>query len=483
VTRLPSAEAQALAECLPLVRAERRWHLIDVLAVKSGLAIASWAFLSGGVTAELLGLWDGLAVMLLGNAIGVVLLTYAYMLPSVKWGTEFYAHMKSVFGARGVMVLVVGPLLLGAAGWGTILATMIGRAAVQMAELVGGGAVPGGPAAFSAAVALAALLCSWLVLRRGSSGVRLLNLAAAPMLIALCLFLLWAVFRGHSLAEVAALPPVHPRGDRATNIMLALELNVCVGLSWGNLAGNLGRYAVTARAAVWGSFIAYVPVNVLAAMVGLVAGLTLGSADPAAWMVPMFAPVLAALLLVVLSLANFSSLVGMMQGNTQSLIQHLGLLRLGWGRFVALLCVIFGVLVLVAGDEMQARFFTFAAFLQAVVAPLVGVVLADCWLLRRQRVDVAAMYVAPGTGPYGYWWGFNPAALIALIAGGVTYLSLFDPIALTGTPLFVVTGATLPAVVVAMAVHWGLTRAFVIPAGRGGYDAHTATVGSGQPSR
>ena len=470
MTTTQSAEAQALAECLPLVRAERRWGFFDVFAVKSGLAVASWAFLGGGVTAELVGLWDGLAVMLFGNAIGVVLLIFVYMLPSMKWGTEFYAHMKSIFGGRGVAVLVAGPLLLGAMGWGTILSMMIGRAGVQLVGLASGGASPDG-AVLATGIALAALLMSWLVLRRGSGGVRVLNLVAAPLLIGLCLFLLWAVFRGHSLGDIAALPPVRPRGSRATNLMLALELNICVGLSWANLAANLGRYAVTARAAVWGSFLAYVPVNVLASMVGLVAGLSLGSADPAGWMVPMFSPALAAVLLIVLSLANFSSLVGMTQGNAQSLIQHMGprLLRLGWGRFLALVCVTFGLLVALAGDAVQARFFTLAGFLQAVGAPLVGIVLADGWLLRRQQVDVAALYAPAGEGPYGYWWGFNPASLVALIAGGATYLALFDPVNLTVAPLFIVTGATLPAVAVALVVHLTLTRAFVMPAGRGGH--------------
>ena len=86
--------------------------------------------------------------------------------------------------------------------------------------------------------------------------------------------------------------------------MLAVELNVACGISWGALAANLGRYATTQRAAVWGSLIAYVPVNVLAATVGLTSALALGSADPVTWMVPMVGPVAGVFLLVLLGVAE-----------------------------------------------------------------------------------------------------------------------------------------------------------------------------------
>jgi NCS1 family nucleobase:cation symporter-1 len=44
-----------------------------------------------------------------------------------------------------------------------------------------------------------------------------------------------------------------------------------------------------------------------------------------------------------------------------------------------------------------------------------GVLIADYWALRRGRLDLAGLYRRDG--PYWYTGGFNPVALIALVAG------------------------------------------------------------------
>jgi NCS1 family nucleobase:cation symporter-1 len=43
------------------------------------------------------------------------------------------------------------------------------------------------------------------------------------------------------------------------------------------------------------------------------------------------------------------------------------------------------------------------------------VLIADYWVLRRARLDLAGLYRK--NGPYWYAGGFNPIALIALVAG------------------------------------------------------------------
>src|SRR5262249_2794348 len=44
-----------------------------------------------------------------------------------------------------------------------------------------------------------------------------------------------------------------------------------------------------------------------------------------------------------------------------------------------------------------------------------GVLIADYYLIRRTRLDLAGLYRK--AGPYWYASGFNPAALVALAAG------------------------------------------------------------------
>jgi cytosine/uracil/thiamine/allantoin permease len=102
----------AMAESLPLVAAERTWSFTDVLRVKSGLAVATWAFLFRDTTAQFTGFVDGLLATCFGLTIGIVLLLVAVVLPSYRWGTEFFVHQRSVYGAGGVVLFVLVAVLV-----------------------------------------------------------------------------------------------------------------------------------------------------------------------------------------------------------------------------------------------------------------------------------------------------------------------------------------------------------------------------------
>ncbi len=461
---------QALAETLPLTRVERRWTFFDVLSVKTGLAIATWAFLFGGTTAQFVGFRDGVLTMIAGNTIGVVILLFAFVLPSSKWGTEFFVHQRSVYGPVGAIGLVLVAVVAMVFAWAAILASMIGKSAVEIVRIAIPLASPN-VLVLQTVVALMMLALAWAILIRGSAGVRLLNRVAAPALLLLCMWLMLALFSRVPFATLLAAPALTPHPDRATNIMLAVELNIAGGISWASLAANLGRYGQTQRAVVWGSLIAYVPVNVLAATVGLISALVLGSADPVSWMIPITGPVPGVLLLLLLVIANLSSLVAMTQGNCQTLIQHFGprLQQLGWSRFTLVFFLGVATIVLLASEALYNRFFTLVAFFQAVLAPMCGVALADRLVLRRNWVNVRALYDGTAQGAYGYWRRVNWAALTALFAGGAAYLALLNPLAMTGTPLFTRISASVPAVAVAFAVHVLLARLVVLRSGKGAY--------------
>jgi nucleobase:cation symporter-1, NCS1 family len=156
-------------ELLPLSQAERTWSLLDVISVKSGLVIATWAFLFGGTTANYLGFWDGMLAMLIGNAIGAILLIFGAILPSAKWGTEYFVHQRSALGARGAQALAIVSVAPGAVFWAAILATTTGRAAVELAHIVPGGAqIPEG--LLVGAVAAGFLALGWAFAARGDAG-------------------------------------------------------------------------------------------------------------------------------------------------------------------------------------------------------------------------------------------------------------------------------------------------------------------------
>ena len=118
----------ALAETLPLLPEERSWSFRDMLAVKGGLAIATWGFLAGGATGQLVGFADGIAALFFGTALGIGLLTFALLLPVYRTGSESFVFLRSAFGPRGTSLLAV-VLVLGIVPFNSaILSNMAGDA-------------------------------------------------------------------------------------------------------------------------------------------------------------------------------------------------------------------------------------------------------------------------------------------------------------------------------------------------------------------
>lgn len=64
----------------------------------------------------------------------------------------------------------------------------------------------------------------------------------------------------------------------------------------------------------------------------------------------------------------------------------------------------------------------FLGGLGAFLGPLFGIVMADYWLIRKQRVDVPALYSDSTSGPYHYVNGFNPKAIQALVPSALISL-------------------------------------------------------------
>jgi NCS1 family nucleobase:cation symporter-1 len=71
----------------------------------------------------------------------------------------------------------------------------------------------------------------------------------------------------------------------------------------------------------------------------------------------------------------------------------------------------------------------FVNILGALLAPAYGILIADYYLVRKQSLRIAEMYVADPDGHYHYANGWNPRALIAFVLAGI----------------FSVLAATLPA--------------------------------------
>jgi NCS1 family nucleobase:cation symporter-1 len=124
---------------------------------------------------------------------------------------------------------------------------------------------------------------------------------------------------------------------------------------------------------------------------------------------------------------------------------------------------------LVVPDLFFSNFGTFLAFIGVFFAPICAIQIVDYLILRRQRINIRAVFVGgPGTD-YHYWGGFNPAAVLTMLAGFFTYLYLLNPVSYASNTPYDYLTASLPTALVAGVVYALITVLVVKPAGKGGY--------------
>jgi NCS1 family nucleobase:cation symporter-1 len=462
-------EGDAAFTGLPTLRGERIWGFWSFTSVNVGLAIATWAFLTGGTVALFAGARTAIAACVIGNLIGVVLVALASCLPSGKYGVEQYTGLRGVFGRNGVRALVLVLFPLAAAGWNAILAVMCGRAIVNVINAVAGTAFdPNGGLVI--AMALVAIVASWLVLVKGPVSIEWINKIVAPLLAVMSVAMLVLILVQHPLGELSAAPPLQPFGDPGLDWMIAIEIGLGTGFSWWTIMGNLARLTTTQRVAFWPNLIGLFLASVVASMVGTFAALVLGDADPTVWMVPLGGAVLGVLALLFVGFANLTSMVGQTYSGSLAVLRAVGrpAHRLPWSVLAALLFAPAAAVVFWPG-VLYDNFFKFIAWVSLVLAPLCGVHFVDFFLLRRRTLHVRGLYEAEGVSRYSYWHGVNPFAFVAVGAGALTYYLLLNPLTYEASSLFRYTSASVPAFLVAGVLHYAFTRLVVVPAGKGGY--------------
>ncbi|HEX2317323.1 MAG TPA: cytosine permease [Thermomonospora sp.] len=459
--RLMAAEEDVTREAtfgsLPVLRGERVWNFTDFTWVNVGLAIATWAFLVGGSTAALVGFREGLAAMIIGNAIGVAVMLLASVVASQRYGVEQYTVLRTVYGVGGVALLVFTVVLFTEMGWSALLGVMFGRASAQVSNEVFGTEI--GPNAIVVTLlALLALAIAWVVLAKGPLSIRFFNRIVAPGLAVITLGMVVLLLAETSWSELLNAAPLDPFPDDRLNFALAVEFNLGVGLSWWPVMGSLARLTDKPRSGLWPGFIGLFGATLVAQVVGMAAALTLGDSDPTVWMVPLGGEWLGILALLFIAFANLTSLSSIVYSTCLALRQAGGnrLTRIRWEWLTAAFFVL-PALVSFKPDLLYDKFLVFVTWSGAFLAAIAGTVIADYFVLRRQRIDLRGLYEPGAASPYHFSGGVNVAGLVSTGLGALVYVLLYNPQTLDTQPAFDYVTATVPAVLVAGVAHVVLT--------------------------
>lgn len=404
----------------PTTAAQRTWNTFHVAALWFGLSVAITAYmLASGLMAEGMTWWQALLTILLGNLIVLVpLLLNAHA--GTRYGVSFPVLCRASFGVYGANVPAMLRALV-ACGWFGIQ-TWIGAMALDtlMAALWPAWSALGAHAALSFS---AFWLLQVAIILRGTEGIRQLESYAAPLLLVGGFALLaWALRNGGGLGGLLTASPALPRGTRTFWAIFPAALTANVGY-WATLSLNIpdfSRFAKNQRAQLLGQVLGLPLAMTAVACIGVaVTSATIvrfGEPiwDPIVLVTRIGGPVVVAFAAIIVVLAQLTTNMAanvVAPSNDFANLSPRRISYVGGGLITAVLGIAMMPWRLYA--DAAAYIFTWLLGYSSLMGAIGGIMIADYWILRRQRLDVEGLFRIDG--PYRYWHGVNPWALIALV--------------------------------------------------------------------
>jgi NCS1 nucleoside transporter family len=213
---------------------------------------------------------------------------------------------------------------------------------------------------------------------------------------------------------------------------LITAIGVGWAISWVTWASDYSRFVprtISSRKVYWYSYAGlFVPTVWLAILGATIASVTL-SADPAKMVTRVFGGFVAILvMLLVLHGPIATNILNVYSSALAAVSAGIKLSR----RTLGVLAGIIGygvTLYFVHAPDFAGNFDSWMSSLVLWMSPWAGVVLADFYLIRRQRIDVDQLYADPKTSIYGdvNWVGIA-AFLLGLVAGWLFEFGLVGPL-------------------------------------------------------
>lgn len=450
----------------PLRKSERTWGRLELTIVLLVAASATWCYIIGEYVGYYLNFKRGFATMTAGSMIGMLLVTLAVVPPATRYGIDSIVAARPQFGSRG-WIITVFLLYTSIIGWNSLLLIFFGKSVVQLL-MTTGLATEGSETIILPIATLLACAVVYGVLMRGASGIARVSNILFFFIVGVGLWIVYLLLTGDDLDIVNA-TPAYASGDLQWDYVTGIEIGIVSLLSWWPYIGAMVRVSPNASKAAMPAMLGMgLPVPILS-VIGLAAILALETSDPSAWMVQLGGTTYGAIALVFVIAANLGTAIIGVYATAVGLKSVPVVAKMSWRTtlLLALVPVVFiGVIV---PDLFFNNFGTFLAFIGVFFAPLCAIQIVDFFFLRKQRLDVRALYDSSAGAPYYYWGGFNPAALIGMAAGFVTYVYLLNPLSYVSNSPYEMMTASLPAAFAGGSAYLLATLIIVKPAGKGGY--------------
>ena len=405
----------------PTPASRRTWSTYNIAALWIGMSVVITTYtLASGLMQQGMTWSQAMLTILLGNAIVLIpMVLNAHA--GTRYGISFPVLCRASFGVRGANVPAMLRAIV-ACGWFGIQ-TWIGALAINAlfsAAWPGWATLPG-----STAIAFALFwLIQVAIILKGTEGIKVLESWSAPLLLGGgAILLLWAIMRGGGLGHVLQQSQQLQKGDGSnfwTIFPAALTANVGY---WATLSLNIPdftRYARSQRSQMLGQALGLPTTMTAFAFIGV----AVTSATIVIFGEPIWDPIVlvsriggagviifAALVVLAAQLTTNMAANVVSPSNDFSNLSPRRISYITGGLITAVLGVLMMPWKLYA--DASAYIFTWLLGYSSLMGALGGILIADYWIVRRQRLDLAELYREQGA--YTYRNGVNPCAMIALV--------------------------------------------------------------------
>jgi NCS1 family nucleobase:cation symporter-1 len=419
---LKQVDASLYNSDLAPIPAERRsWGTYNYASLWVAMSVCIPTYmLASGLIAGGMSWMQAVGTIFLGNLIVLIpMLLNAHA--GARYGIPFPVFVRASFGVRGANVPAVLRALV-ACGWFGIQTWIGGQAIYSMLCIVWPGAARIDGAHWVCFLFFWAI--NMFVIWRGIETIKFLEGIGAPfMLLVGLLLLFWVTRKAGGLGPVLHTPSKFHSNSEFLRFFVP-SLTGMVGF-WATVALNIPdftRYAKSQRAQMVGQALGLPTAMTLYSFIGVAvtsaSALIFGEAiwDPVVLVGKFNQPLIALIALIALLIATLNTNVA---ANVVSPSNDFSNLRpsLISFRTGGLITGVMGILMMPWKllSTFSAYIFGWLVGCSALLGPIAGIMICDYYLLRKRKLLVEDLYRRGGV--YEFRKGFNPVAILSLLAG------------------------------------------------------------------
>lgn len=401
------------------VKPEQRQSWQSIAMVWIGSMICVPCLMIGGLIGSGMPIGSVVLAILIGYGIICVYMSLIGM-QGCDTGLPTAVMASGALGEKGARYIISSVLAIACIGWFGIQSAVCGASFSAMLLSMTGIGIPVWLSSTFWGIIMLVTACY------GFKGLKWLNFVAVPMLLIVCGYGVWAAMAQFDGMTVMAnyVPP------QPIPLMTGISLVVATFAVGGAISSDYCRFAKSRNDVIKSSVLGVLPAGLIMLLVGAVMSIVTGEYDISAVLTAVGVPAIG---LVALVLATWTTNVTNAYSGGLSLSNLLGLDE---SRFKTTTAIAGGFGTLLAAIGLLSKFTAFLTLLSALVPALVGVLIADYWIIGKgdpKQFKLREGVYAPGM------ISFIVGALIACITGGTfaSFPALVTAMPALNTPFFI----------------------------------------------